>query len=154
MHSLRDAVVSFETDVLATVRHSLRERSGDAFHLIVEPDAEEGLVIRVQPRDPECAAIAVHVEWTDHVDLVIGQATRFELQDGEPTALLARLERILRAVVDGSFVEKVWYRDADVLKARARLLIEGTTVRTNYRHLLGLVQRHDRVVDKQYAPYR
>lgn len=119
---------------------------------------EEFIVIKVLPERASAAPIRVDVT-EDGLDvyLLLGRSSHLEMDDRDasvpPGQVLDSLRDVLRAVLQGAFVETVWTRGDRVVRARGDLLVAGSPLRLNYfGSLLGVLLPGEKTL-REYEPY-
>lgn len=150
----------FHAVVLDLVKRIMVEAGANQAEVTVQPREESdgpGFSINVRPLNPSAVPITIHVEGKDRVDVFLGMGSRIELYPERRSTVLHSLEQYLRAAVKGDFEEVVVYgRDGQVVRARGRIVVDGSPRRLYYNWLLPLPRLpwfETKQVQKHYSSY-
>lgn len=147
LDAVRTYLLGLEDSLRGMARVNVKEQS---VHV-----RDPGLFVEIEPLNSKAAAIYVHVESANQVDIDIGVGSHAELYANEPTEVLEQLKEVIDAIIDGRFEETTWRRSGRIVRAKGTLDL-GDTPRTFRYSSLGALLTFGRTerLDQRYEPYR
>lgn len=137
--------------VLSLIRAGWNGLPADAADLVT---SNAGNDIHVIPRNPESAAVTVHIDG-DMIYVKFGRGLLAEVRISSMPPFrkeLGMIDLILKAVMRGLLTEDVWEHDGKLVSSRGEFVIDGKKHRFWF-NLLGRVFRRTQRRTYTYAPY-